>query len=110
MVDLLEAQTVEHQSAAIYATFYRSIAGWPEQKAVSGFTCPRMAFAGSNDILPHDVLTIRIGPLVAEYREELEEMGWQVELVDGFGHELFERTDVVVPLIRGFLDPFLLRD
>ena len=108
MVDLLEAQTAEHRGAAIYATFYRSIADWPERNAVSRFTCPRMTFAGSNDILPHEVLTTRIGPLVAEYREELEEMGWTVELVEGFSHDLFTRADVVVPMIRKFLDPVLL--
>jgi hypothetical protein len=35
-------------------------------------------------------------------------LGWMVRLVDGFGHELVNRPDVVVPLIREFLDPVLL--
>lgn len=32
-------------------------------------------------------------------------MGWTVRLVEGFGHELGERPDVVIPLLRAFLDP-----
>jgi hypothetical protein len=35
-------------------------------------------------------------------------MGWKVNLVNGFGHELFGRPDVVVRLMREFLDPVLL--
>ena len=61
-----------------------------------------MVFAGSDDT------SYRIGPLVAEHREELEEMGWTVELVDGFKHDLVTRADIVVPMIRQFLDPSLL--
>lgn len=90
-------------------TFYRSIRGWREREAVSKFTCPRMVFAGNKDQFVAGAATkMRIGPLVAEHRAELERMGWTVELIDGFGHELGGRPDVVVPILRRFLDPILL--
>ena len=54
------------------------------------------------------VRQIRIGPLVAEHRNELQGLGWTVRLVDGFGHELGGRPDVVTPLLREFLDPVRL--
>jgi hypothetical protein len=53
--------------------------------------------------------TTRIGPLVAERRTDLERLGWTVRLVDKARHDLFTRPEVVVPLVRAFLDPILLR-
>lgn len=91
-------------------TFYRSIRAWPEREAVSKLTCPRMTFAGSRDeFVAGKDHRIRIGPLIAEHRAELERMGWTVRIVDGFGHELGARPDVVMPILGQFLDPILLR-
>jgi len=91
-------------------TFYRSIRGWPEREAVSKLTCPRMAFAGNKDEFTAGAATrMRIGPLIAEHRVELERMGWTVQLIDGFGHELGGRPDVIMPILRRFLDPIVLR-
>ena len=93
-----------------FLTFYRSVREWPEREAVSKFTCPRMAFAGNKDeFVAGCCQRIRIGPLIAEHRGELERMGWTVRLIDGFGHELGGRPDVIVPILKRFLDPILLR-
>jgi len=93
-----------------FLTFYRSLRGWPEREAVSKITCPRMAFAGNKDqFTPGCCQRIRIGPLIAEHRSELERMGWTVQLIDGFGHELGGRPDIIMPILRRFLDPILLR-
>lgn len=89
----------------LYVTYYQSLRGWAEREAVSKLTCPRLVFAGTNDQFIAEGRRIRIGPLVAEHREELERMGWTVRLVDGFGHELGGRPDVVTPILREFLDP-----
>lgn len=90
-------------------TFYRSIGSWPEREAVSKLTCPRMAFAGSKDeFVAGKNHRIRIGPLIAEHRAELERMGWVVQIIDGYGHELGERPEVVMPIVGRFLDPILL--
>jgi pimeloyl-ACP methyl ester carboxylesterase len=91
-------------------TFYRSIRSWPERETVSKITCPRMTFAGNKDeFTAGKSQRIRIGPLIAEHRAELERMGWTVQMIDGFGHELGGRPDVVMPILRRFLDPILLR-
>ena len=99
-----ETNAARDRTESIWATYYRSIATWNEREAVSRITCPRMAFAGSADIIEADGITVPIGPLVAAHRDELEEMGWTVELVDGFDHELGRRPEVVVPMLRKFLD------
>jgi pimeloyl-ACP methyl ester carboxylesterase len=88
----------------MYSYFYDSLVNWPERQAIARIRCPRMAFAGSNDIIRAAHVTARIAPLLAEHRVELERMGWVVGLVDGFAHELGFRPDVVTPLIRPFLD------
>jgi hypothetical protein len=36
-------------------------------------------------------------------------MGWTVQLVEGQRHDMFMNPEVVVPLVRGFLDPILLQ-
>ena len=93
----------------LYVTFYRSLRNWPEHEAVSKLTCSRYVLAGTRDQFVAEGQAIRIGALVSEHRAELERLGWMVRLVDGFGHELGARPDVVTPILREFLDPVLLR-
>ena len=100
-----QANVPETQSMV---TFYRALEDWQDLAAVAKFTCPRMTFAGANDVITTGGYTTRIGPLIAERRADLERMGWTVRLVDDFRHELFTRPDIVVPLLREFLDPILV--
>ena len=104
-----EALAVSEVDGGAYATYYRSLRGWPERDAVAALTVPRLVFAGASDRFVAQERNIRIGPLVAEHREELERLGWIVRLIDGFGHELGGRPDVVTPILREFFDPLLLR-
>jgi len=107
--ETLAAAETAQGAARVYATYYRSLRGWREREAVTQLTCPRLVFAGSNDQFVAQGRTIRIGPLVAEHRDELRRLGWTVRLIDGFGHELGGRPDVVTPVLREFLDPVLRR-
>jgi len=86
-----------HGEAKRFVTYYRGLQNWVERDAVSKFTCPQMAFRGRQDEFVARGHTVRIGPLMAEHGDELERMGWTV------------RSDVVIPVIREFLDPILLR-
>jgi pimeloyl-ACP methyl ester carboxylesterase len=104
-----EAEAAQGRAITSTVTFYRSIREWPEREAVSKFTCPRMAFAGNKDEFEAGAQRIRIGPLIAEHRAELERMGWTVQLIDGFGHGLGGRPDVIMPILKRFLDPILLQ-
>jgi pimeloyl-ACP methyl ester carboxylesterase len=105
-----ETEAAKGQAMTSTLAFYRSIRGWREREAVSKIRCPRMAFAGNKDEFTAGCCQrIRIGPLVAEHRAELERMGWTVQMIDGFGHELGGRPDVIMPILKKFLDPILLR-
>ena len=68
-----------------------------------------MTFAAGGDTITTAGKTIRIGLLIAERKADLERMGWMVHVVDDGWHDLFTRPEVVVPLVRAFLDPALLR-
>ena len=92
----------------LMVTFYRALEQWQDEAAVAAFTCPRMAFAGRDDVITTGGITTRIGPLVAERQRDLERLGWTVRLVDNVRHELFTRPDLVVPMLREFLDPLRL--
>jgi len=93
--------------SALFRTYYRSLRSWDERAAVSAIKCPRFVFAGRQDRFVTNGGEIHIGQSVAEHQAELERMGWVVRFVDGIGHELGARPDLVLPLIRGFLDPLL---
>jgi alpha-beta hydrolase superfamily lysophospholipase len=102
------AERVGGAEAQLMVTFYRALQEWRDAEAVSKFTCPRMTFAGSDDVITTAGYTTRIGPLVADRRAELERLGWQVRLIEGARHDVFTRPEAVVPLLRAFLDPILL--
>ena len=104
-----EALAAKVPQAQMMVTYYRGLQNWPEREVLSAFTVPRLTFAGSHDsVVAVNGQTTPIGPVIAQHRDELERMGWTVRLVDGFGHELVSRPDLVVPLIREFLDRALL--
>jgi pimeloyl-ACP methyl ester carboxylesterase len=93
----------------LMVTFFHDLEHWRDREALVTLTCPRMAFAGSEDVVvTRGASPIRIGPLIAQHRAELEQLGWTVRLLDGYRHDLFAHPDVVVPLVRSFMDPILL--
>lgn len=104
-----EMVTIAEAGPKHILAFYKSIRDWPEWEAVSKITCPRMVFAGRNDEFVAAGFPFRIGQAVSDARGELESLGWVVRMVDDVGHELGGRPDVVVPLVREFLAPYLQR-
>jgi pimeloyl-ACP methyl ester carboxylesterase len=92
-----------------YVTFYRNLQNWLERDAVSRLSCPRLIFVGRNDHFVAEGYDIRIGPIIIEHREELQRLGWTVRIIEGIAHDLGGRPDIVIPLLREFLDPLLHR-
>ncbi len=66
---------------------------------------PRLTFAGSSDdVTLNGKLLTRIGQNVIDHREELETLGWDVEILAGKDHVGALAPDVAAPLVRRWLD------
>lgn len=96
---------------ASYRTFYEELQTFDARTVIGRISCPRMTFVGENDDGSPDGSATRvpIARRVLDTRDELEGLGWEVHIVPGRDHMGASVTDVRVPLVRGFLDPVLLR-
>ena len=111
--DLLAWGRLQHERTGLpdwklSLSYYPPLVTASEREVLSRIRCPRLVFAGADDVVESDGYGFRVGPLVAEHRRELEDMGWTVGLVPGERHDLFLRIDVVVDVLRQFLDPLLV--
>ena len=95
------------RSAAQYAqwsTFYASVQDWPEAEVAATVSCPRLAFVGAEgdtDAGSEDILNATI---LKANRTKLESLGWDVAIIDGAGHDVALKPNVLVPVVRAFLD------
>lgn len=90
-----------------WETYYASTLNWPEATAVARIRCPRMVYFGGDGDLVEAGVPIRIASIIREHRAALIEQGWAVHEVPGQGHGVCVTPELVVPLVRQFLDPAL---
>jgi pimeloyl-ACP methyl ester carboxylesterase len=83
-----------------FATFYTGLQGFDDVAAQERITCPRLCFAGSAD----NIYDLGIGRTVIDRRERLEELGWDVRVIDGLDHGALLQPDALIPLIADWLD------
>lgn len=101
-----EVQVVLRSPAqyAQWSTFYRSIEGFDELGAAQGFKAPRLAYVGGEgDVGAGDEMILN-ATIMRERRRELEDMGWRVAIIDGEGHDVGLKPQIVGPIVRQFLD------
>jgi len=101
-----EVQVVLRSPAqyAQWSHFYRSYGDWSEERALRQLTIPRMAYAGAlGDVMAGSHL-IRNASILRARKAELEAQGWRVELIPDADHSVGLQPDIVVPLVRRFLD------
>jgi pimeloyl-ACP methyl ester carboxylesterase len=87
-----------------WASFYGSLAGWPEKERVAGIACPKMLFFGAEGDLIEDEEAVPIASLARRHRAALEGQGWEVHEIPGHGHDVIGHSALVLPPIRAFLD------
>ena len=87
-----------------YVTFYESIQDWQEAQAVRGLSCPRMAYAGSEDVIERGGARMETAAKLRAHRRDLEMLGWEVEEIPGADHSVWTDPGSVVPRVRPFLD------
>jgi pimeloyl-ACP methyl ester carboxylesterase len=90
--------------AESHVTFYDSLAGWPEAAALEAISCPRLLYFGSDDEFVQSDTKVTIAATARSHRDELIAQGWRVVEVPGRDHSLGWDLEVVIPLVRAFLD------
>ncbi|HEY9408011.1 MAG TPA: alpha/beta hydrolase [Jiangellaceae bacterium] len=100
-VRMTEAQTRQ------FVTLYTSLRGFDDRSVQARISCPRLCFAGSADVIDYDerwggVRVDIAGPLL-DWRDELESLGWDVEVLDGLDHTLAMQPPSVLPILRPWL-------
>jgi pimeloyl-ACP methyl ester carboxylesterase len=86
-----------------FATFYREMQAFDDRAAQLLISCPRLCVVGGGD----DEGGTGVSKIVAEHRAELEELGWDVEIVGDGDHYFTLQPEVFVPLIAEWLDAHL---
>lgn len=92
---------------AQWVTYNRSVQNWPEASAVARIDCPRLAYAGADADVDPGGVPVRYATALREHRAELERMGWRVVLLPDQGHAVGLEPEIVVPIVREFLDAAL---
>lgn len=87
-----------------YVTLFQSLVDSPNEQAIKRIACPKMAFCGAEDQKEYYGGTYKIAPTLRERRAELEQLGWQVTEFPGRDHDVSNYPDLVVPVVREFLD------
>ncbi|WNG43839.1 alpha/beta hydrolase [Archangium minus] len=91
-----------------FVTLYQALQGFDDRAAQSRFTCARLCFVGSADEMRYgkswgDVHVNLAGPIV-NGRTQLEELGWDVRVLEGLNHMQAMQATQVVPMIRPWLE------
>lgn len=100
-VSLTEAQTRQ------FVTLYQWLQRFDDAAAQSRVTCPRLCFVGSADHISYDERwggeRVSMAEPVVEHRSELEDLGWEVRVLEGLDHTQARQAVHVLPILRPWL-------
>ena len=89
-----------------FVTLYQELQVFDDRAAQARITCPRLCFVGSADEIQYgeswdNVYVSLAGPIVRE-RVQLENLGWDVRVLDGLDHIQAMQAAQVVPILRSW--------
>jgi pimeloyl-ACP methyl ester carboxylesterase len=99
--------TLPRDQTRQFVTLYQALRGFDDRAAQAQITCPRLSFVGSADEIKYDkhwgnVLVSLAGPIM-HGRTDLEDLGWEVRVLDGLDHIQAMQARQVVPILRSWL-------
>ena len=105
--DLDDQVKVSMDQSRQFVTLFQALQGFDDEAVQSRIKCPRLCFAGSKDEIDHgkdlgDVHISLAAPIINR-REELEHLGWDVRVLEGFNHVQAMQASQVVPIICSLL-------
>lgn len=86
-----------------WAAFYASLADWDEADALAAIACPRLLYFGSQGDLVEAGHPVPVASRCRAHRAALESEGWEVHEIAGFGHDVIGQSDLIVAMLRDFL-------
>ena len=105
--DSVQVRTSEAQTQQ-FVTMYEALATFDDRAVLDRLTIPRLAFAGDRDTIEYGPAwgdtVVRIGEPLAANRATLEAAGWTVRVLPGLDHMSAMASDVVLPLLRNWLE------
>lgn len=105
--DEWSSATMSKDQTRQFVTLYQALQGFDDRAAQARITCPRLCFVGSADEIQYgkrwgDVYVSLAGPIVRE-RVQLENLGWDVRVLDGLDHIQAMQATQVVPIVHSWL-------
>jgi pimeloyl-ACP methyl ester carboxylesterase len=99
--------TMSESQTRQFMTLYQALQGFDDRAVQARITCPRLCFAGSADKIQYDerwggVRVDLVTPLMTR-RAELEDLGWDVRVLDGLDHTQAMQAGAVLPVLRPWL-------
>lgn len=90
-----------------FVTLYQALQGFDDQAAQAQIACPRLCFVGSADEIEYgkrwgDVKVSLADPIVRG-QAQLEDLGWDVRVLNGLNHIQAMQATQVVPIIHAWL-------
>ncbi len=90
-----------------FVTLYQALQEFDDRAAQARITCPRLCFVGSVDEIQYgkswgNVHVSLAGPIMRG-RAHLEDLGWDVRVLDGLDHIQTMQARQVVPILRSWL-------
>lgn len=98
---LSEAQTRQ------FVTLYESLRSFDDRAVLTEVTCPRLCFAGAEDVIDYDErwggVRVDMANPLREHRPALEKAGWTVHVLEGLDHLGAMQASVVLSLLRPWI-------
>jgi pimeloyl-ACP methyl ester carboxylesterase len=90
-----------------FVTLYQALQGFDDRAALPQITCPRLCLVGSVDDIEYgknwgDVTVSLASPMIRR-QAELEQLGWEVHILEGLDHMQAMQAAQVLPIIRPWL-------
>lgn len=94
-----------------FVTLYDHLRDFDDRKAQSLLKCPRLCFAGSQDLIEYGEkwgeVTVDIVSPFTQHKDELTKAGWDVRVLDGLDHTGAMQARHVLPVLMPWLDSHL---
>jgi len=99
--------TLSKDTTRQFVTLFQALQAFDDEAVQSQIKCPRLCFVGSQDEIDYgkewgDVHVSLAAPIINR-RAELEQLGWDVRVLEGLDHAQAMQASQVVPIIRSCL-------